>query len=44
MATISGKKIVNFVWKQVVCHFGLPHTIIADNGKQFAENPFKEGV
>ena len=42
LATISGDKIIKFVWRQIVCRFGLPHTIVTDNGKQFAENPFKK--
>ena len=42
LATISGEKICKFVWKQIVCRFGLPHTIVSDNGKQLAENPFKK--
>ncbi|KAL4580201.1 hypothetical protein LXL04_016385 [Taraxacum kok-saghyz] len=40
LAVISGKNIVKFVWRQIVCRFGLPNVIISDNGKQFASNPF----
>lgn len=32
---------MKFVWRNVVCRFGVPHEIISDNGKQFAEDPFK---
>ena len=42
LATISGEKIIKFVKRQIVCRFGLPHTIVTDNGKQFASNPFKK--
>lgn len=41
VATITRKKTMKFVWKQIICRFGLPHTIISDNGKRFVENPFK---
>ena len=41
VATISGEKIIKFVWKYIICRFGLPHTIVTDNGKQLVENPFK---
>jgi len=27
----------NFVWKSIVCRFGVPHTIITDNGRQFID-------
>ena len=42
MACISGNNIIKFVWRQIICRFGLPHTIISDNGTQFASNPFRE--
>lgn len=29
------------MWRNIVCRFGIPHTIISDNGKQFADEPFK---
>lgn len=35
LATISGKNVLKFVWKDIVCRFGIPKTIISDNGKQF---------
>lgn len=41
LATITGRNILRFVWRNIVCHFGIPHVIISDNGKQFADGPFK---
>ncbi|GKD89334.1 reverse transcriptase domain-containing protein [Tanacetum coccineum] len=42
LATITGQRILRFVWRNIVCGFGIPGIIISDNGKQFANNPFKE--
>ncbi|GJZ23752.1 reverse transcriptase domain-containing protein [Tanacetum coccineum] len=42
VATITGQKILQFVWRNIVCRFGIPGVIISDNGKQFANNPFRE--
>nr|XP_043613766.1 uncharacterized protein LOC122585704 [Erigeron canadensis] len=41
LATITGQKVINFVWEYIVCRFGVPHVLVSDKGKQFAENPFK---
>nr|GEW10976.1 hypothetical protein [Tanacetum cinerariifolium] len=35
-------KVNKFVWDNIVCRFGFPGEIISDNGKQFADNPFKD--
>ena len=32
LATITEAKVWNFVWKNIVCRFGIPRTIISDNG------------
>ena len=34
LATITTKKVINFVVRNIICRFGLPHTIITDNGTQ----------
>ena len=26
-----------FVWKDIICRYGVPHTIITDNGRQFID-------
>ena len=36
--TITEAKITNFVWKNIICRFGIPNVIILNNGKQF-DNP-----
>nr|GEY11267.1 hypothetical protein [Tanacetum cinerariifolium] len=42
MATITDGQVKIFVWDNIVCHFGISGEIILDNGKQFANNPFKD--
>nr|GEU30096.1 reverse transcriptase domain-containing protein [Tanacetum cinerariifolium] len=42
VATITGGQVKKFVWGNIVCLFGIPGEIISDNGKQFADNPFKD--
>ncbi|RVW59562.1 Gypsy retrotransposon integrase-like protein 1 [Vitis vinifera] len=32
---IKDKDVTKFVWKNIICRFGIPQTIIADNGPQF---------
>ena len=41
LATITEVKVQNFVWKNIVCRFGIPRTIILDNGHQFDSHGFR---
>ena len=41
LATIMEAKVRSFVWKNIVCRFGIPQTIISDNGRQFDSQGFK---
>ncbi|XP_027155690.1 uncharacterized protein LOC113780842 [Coffea eugenioides] len=41
LRNITGLAVQKFFWKCIVCRFGIPQIIISDNGRQFAENPFK---
>ena len=40
LATITETKVQNFVWKNIVCRFGIPRTIISNNGRQFDSQGF----
>nr|GFB53892.1 reverse transcriptase domain-containing protein [Tanacetum cinerariifolium] len=42
VATITDGQVKKFVWDNIVCRFGIPGEIISDNGKKFADNPFKD--
>jgi transposase InsO family protein len=33
---------MNFLWRSVVCRFGIPHAFVTDSGKQFDCGPFRE--
>ena len=41
LTMITEAKIQNFVWKNIVCRFGIPRTIILDNGRQFDSQGFR---
>ena len=42
LASITPAKIKEFVYKNIVCLYGVPHTILSDNDKQFGCYEFKE--
>ena len=42
LAIITESKIQNFIWKNIVCRFGIPRTIISNNGWQFDSQNFRE--
>ena len=42
LATITEARIQNFVWKNIICRFGIPLTIISNNGRQFDSQGFKD--
>jgi len=37
LATITANQVQRFVWKNIICRYGIPHTIITDNGGQFID-------
>ena len=41
-ASITSVKIKEFIYKNIVCWYGVSHTIVFDNGTQFYYNEFKE--
>ncbi|XP_072092774.1 uncharacterized protein [Arachis hypogaea] len=42
LAKITSSQMVNFIWKYIICRFGIPQHIITDNGRQFTDHNFKE--
>jgi len=37
LATITTQQVQQFVWKNIICQYGVPYTIITDNGRQFID-------
>ncbi|KAL2226152.1 UNVERIFIED_CONTAM: Gag-Pol polyprotein [Sesamum indicum] len=35
VAKISEKEVINVIWKNIICRFGIPRILISDNGTQF---------
>ena len=42
LATITEKNIRNFVWRNIICKYGIPRVLVSDNGKQFDNIAFKD--
>ena len=42
LSTITEAKIQSFVWKNIICRFGIPQIIVLDNGQQFNSQGFKD--
>ena len=37
LATITAQQVQQFVWKDIICRYGMSHTIITNNGRQFID-------
>ena len=37
---ITAKSIERFLWKNMVCRYGIPHVFVTNNGKQFDYDSF----
>ena len=42
LATITEKNIQSFLWRCIICRFGIPRVLVSDNGKQFDNNSFRD--
>ena len=42
LATITEKNIRSFVWKNIVCRYGIPRMLVSDNGKHFDNDTFRD--
>jgi len=42
IATITAQKVQSFLWKQVIYHHGLPHSVVTDNGRQFTDHHLEQ--
>ncbi|XP_012858055.1 PREDICTED: uncharacterized protein LOC105977295 [Erythranthe guttata] len=41
LARIREEEVIQFLWKNIVCRFGIPRSIISDNGTQFCGDKVK---
>ena len=44
LMNIRDVDIKKFVWKNIVTRFGVPHSLILDNGLQFDSKAFRDTV
>ena len=35
LSQITERKTTDFIWKNIICRYGIPYAIITDNGRQF---------
>ena len=35
LSSIKDRDVTQFIWKNIVCRFGIPRSIVSDNGPQF---------
>ena len=42
LSTITEAKFTGSIWKNIICRFGVPHSIITDNGKKFDNQALRE--
>ena len=42
LATITEKNIRSFVWRNIICRYGIPRVLVSDNGKQFDNSAFRD--
>ena len=42
LATITEQKVRNFVWRSIICRFGIPSALVFDNGKQLDNPKFRD--
>ena len=41
LTSITERKTTEFIWKNLICRFGIPYAIVSDNGKQFDNEKFQ---
>ena len=42
LASITQQNVKNFVWKNIVCRFGVPKVLVSNNGRQFDNTLFRD--
>ena len=42
LSQVQEPQVIDFVWKNIVCRFGLPQEIVCDHGSQFIGRKFRK--
>lgn len=42
LAKITEANISKFLWKNIICRFGIPYSIVSNNGRQFDNKKVRE--
>ena len=42
LATITEKNVWSFIWRCIVCRFGIPKVLVSDNRKKFDNKSFQD--
>ena len=42
LVTITKKNMRSFIWKSIICRFGIPKVLVSDNGKHFNHDSFRD--
>ena len=42
LTTITEKSIRTFVWRNIICRYGILRVLVSDNGKQFDNSAFRD--
>ena len=42
LVKITQQNVKNFVWKSILCRFGVLRVLVSDNGRQFDNTPFRD--
>ena len=42
LVIITEKNVRSFVWRSIICRFGIPRVLVSDNKKQFNNNSFQD--
>ena len=40
--SIKDRDVTRFIWKNIVCRFGIPRSIVSDNGPQFDSRVYRD--
>ena len=42
LTAITEQKVRNFIWRSIICRFGIPRSLVSDKGKQFDNPKFRD--